>query len=146
MKARKDVEAFKNELRQYEYIQERIKEFNDAIQLCVDALGGSPKSVDFSRVVVHSPPNTDFEYKMRDRISSLEAERRPWSDRKKRIDRILATMESSIREDIIDVYVKGNSLAKISERRYIIASTLHWRVNKAIGEALDYERKKSHLI
>ncbi len=138
--------AFKRELATYRDIEEEIRSFDEEIQYCYDMLGASPRSVDPGRVVVHSPPNKEREYELRERISLLEANRSPWLSKKKRIDRILMRMETSLREDVVHVYVDNEKLDVVSAPRYVTASTLHYRLNKAIENALDEEHKKTHLL
>lgn len=139
MQERADIKAFKNELRNYRFYQSKVKKWDILIQESYDKLGASPKSIDYSRVIMHGAvPNKDFEYKVRDEITFYESKRKPWKDKVDYVDNVLSLIETPLREDIMSVYVKGRSLAEVARPRYIIASSLRGRINRALRRVFDY--------
>ena len=130
------VKAFKNRLRNYNYITEQIDTLRNRIEDLYDQLGGV-RGVDPSKEPIHSPPNKDMEYKLRDLITRQEKNLRHMMNEKDEIDSTLLKIESSLRWAIINVYVNGEKMVKVAGYMYLSTSGLLKRMNKAIKKALD---------
>ena len=105
------------------------------IDLCYDMLGGV-HSVDPSRIPMSSPPNKDREYFIRAEIERHEKNKRFAEANVEYVDRVLGRIETSLREAIISVYVKGNTTRSVADKMYLSHTALQKRMNKAIDEAL----------
>ena len=130
------VKAFKNRLRNYNYITEQIDTLRNRIEDLYDQLGGV-RGVDPSKEPIHSPPNKDMEYKLRDLITRQEKNLRHMMNEKDEIDSTLLKIESSLRWAIINVYVNGEKMVNVAGYMYLSTSGLLKRMNKAIKKALD---------
>lgn len=130
------VRAFKNELRNYSYYIRRLIFLDEKIESCYEILGGV-RGIDFTKEPIHSPPNKELEYKIRDDIERYRRLKERTEDKVKYCDEILAKMETDIRWAITSVYVDGKQIRNIALKMYLAHSTLQKRINKAIEEALD---------
>ena len=106
------------------------------IELCYDMLGGV-RAIDPSRIPMGSLPNKDLEYRIRDEIERHEKNKRFAEANVEYVDRILGRIETSLREAIISVYVKGNTTRSVADKMYLSHTALQKRMNKAIEEALN---------
>ena len=131
-----NVRAFKNELRNYRFYKKQLIEYEDAIEYYYDRLGGV-RGVDPSREPIHSPPNKDYEYWLRDKIETYAQLKARTERNVLYVDQILGRMETSLRTAIIAIYVKGNKVSKLSMDMEISESGLLKRINKEIEKALD---------
>ena len=132
----KKVKAFKNRLRYYSFLKDDIHSLEQMIEDTYDRLGGV-RGVDPSKEPMHSPPDKDMEYKLRDLISGLEATLGRRNAEKAEIDEILGKMETPVREAVISVYVEGNTIASVASRMYLSHTGLMKRMNREIKKALD---------
>ena len=132
----KEVRAFKNELRNYNYYLYRLTTLDNSIEFCFERLGGV-KGIDPSKEPTHAQPNKELEWKLRNDIEVLEAKKKRIQGKLNEIDEILALIEIPLREALIDVYAKGEKCIKIADRLALSSTGLQKRMNKAIQEALD---------
>lgn len=132
---RPEVKAFKNELRNYRYYQERVRSLTDSIEECYYQLSGL-KGVDPSRIPMHTAPNLEFQYKIRDSISRYEAERSRLASEIEYVDEILSRIETSLKQAVINVYINGESIEAIANQMFLSHNGLYKRMNQAIKEAL----------
>ena len=130
-----EIKAFKNELRNYNYLCSRIVSLENSIEFCYDRLGGV-RGVDPSKEPVHAMPNKELEYKLRDDISKFEALLAQKVAQKVEIDRTLDRMENDVREAVFKVYAMGYSCVKVADEYFLSSTGLQKRMNKAIKEAL----------
>ena len=130
------VRAFKNELRNYNYNIKRLIFLDEKIESCYEMLGGV-RGIDFTKEPIHSPPNKELEYKIRDDIERYRRLKERTEDKVKYCDEILAKMETDVRWAITSVYVDGRQIRNIALKMFLAHSTLQKRINKAIEEALD---------
>ena len=130
------VRAFKNELRNYNYYIRRLIFLDEKIENCYEMLGGV-RGIDFTKEPIHSPPNKELEYKIRDDIERYRRLKERTEDKVKYCDEILARMETDVRWAVTSVYVDGKQIRNIALKMYLAHSTLQKRINKAIEEALD---------
>jgi DNA-directed RNA polymerase specialized sigma24 family protein len=129
------LKAFKNRLRNYNYILWEIETLEENIEELYDRLGGV-RGVDPSKEPLHTVPDKDLEYKIRDIISKLDAKLSRKRGEKEEIDRILAIIETDDREAIISVYVKGNHCDKVAREHNMSPSGLKSRMDRQIKKAL----------
>ncbi len=132
---KESVKAFKRDLANYQYKKDSIKILEDKIEECYDKLGGV-RSVDPSREPIHSPPDKDFEYMIRDRIEALERKRKRLCDQTEEVEQLLGKIENPVRMAVIEVYQNGNTIRSQAEKLFLSESGLRKRMNKAIEKAL----------
>ena len=130
-----DIKAFKNELRNYNYNLSRIITLKNSIEYCYDRLGGV-RAIDTSKEPIHSPPNKELEYKLRDDIERYRHLKALYEAKVEYVDEILAKMETEIRTAIISVYVEGRKVMHIANKMYLSHNGLQKRMNRAIEKAL----------
>lgn len=131
----KDVKAFKNRLRYYSFLEDEIKSLEENIEELYDRLGGV-RGVDPSKEPIHAMPNKEVEWMMREHISKLDANLSHKRREKDEIDQILFRMETSAREAVIQVYVKGNLCEKVARDQNMSPSGLKSKMNREIKKAL----------
>jgi len=132
----KEVKAFKNRLRYYSYLAQEIKSLEEEIEELYERLGGV-RGVDPSKEPLHTVPNKELEYKIRDIISKLDRDLSRKKGEKEEIDRILGKMETSLRTAVISVYVDGKTIASVASKMYLSHTGLMKRMNMEIKKALD---------
>ena len=133
---RPEVKAFKYELRNYSFYCYRVRTLSESIEYCYQILGGV-HGVDPSRIPMHSPKNLDREYKLRDEISRLEAEKDRLQRQIDYVDQILDRIGNGMENAIKSVYIEGQQMRKVADDYYLSHSGLQGRINKAIMEALN---------
>lgn len=137
MKESADIKQFKNELRNYKYYLKQIEKWDERIDDLYNSLPGSVHSINPAvPLQTGGVPNKDFEYRVRDIISVYEAFRKPWEDKRDYVNKVLSFIETPLCDDIRAVYVEGRSLVEVAHPRYIIASSLRGRINRAIVKAI----------
>lgn len=130
-----EVRAFKNELRNYNYYLHRVTTLDESIEFIYDRLGGV-RGIDPSKEPLHSPPDKDLEYKLRDDISRLEANKKLLENKIAYIEQILGRMETSLREAVIKVYANGKPISIVCNDLYVSPSGLAKKINNEIKKAL----------
>jgi len=131
-----EVRAFKNELRNYNFYLSRIVTLENSIEFCYDRLGGV-RGIDPSKEPTHSMPNKELEWQLRDKIESLDAEKRVIETKVKYIESILAKIETSLREVIIAVYCENKTMQYVAIKNNISTSGLNKRMIVGIKKALN---------
>ena len=130
-----EVRAFKNELRNYTYYCSRIASLEESIEFMYDKLGGV-RGIDPSKEPLHTQPSKEFEYMVRDKITDLEKNKALYEAKRDYIDLILGKMETSVREAVIDVYVRMEKCIKVADQHFLSSTGLQKRMNRAIEVAL----------
>ena len=133
---KREVEAFKYELRNYVWYKKGVIVLNDCIELEYDRLGGV-RGVDPSREPVHALPDKDLEYKIRDKISKLEAEKDRLEKDLNHMDEILNRMGNDDRWGVFKVYAERKRLEDICKVFHYSPSGYSSRLDRAIEEALN---------
>lgn len=133
---KKEVEAFKNELRNYNYYTSRVVTLEASIEFKYDRLGGV-RGVDPSREPVHAQPNKEMEYKLRDDISKLEAEKERVERDLIHINEILNRMGNDDRWGVFKVYAERKRLEDICKVFNYSPSGYSAKLDRAIEEALN---------
>ena len=131
-----NVRAFKNELRNYRYYVDEVNRIGESIEEIYDRLGGV-RGIDPSKEPLHTMPDKDMEYMLRDKITSLEAKKHRLEGEIKRIDRILEKMETSLRNAVEVVFIDGNTIWSVSYKMNLSPTGLKKRMNRAIEKALE---------
>lgn len=137
MKQPVEVRAFKNDLANYHVKITQIKKIETRIEDLYYQLGGV-RGIDPSKEPIHSPPNKDLEYALRDKITVCEAK---LSLVKAEIDDIRQTldkMERPLRKAVFEVYANGNQIRAVASKMFLSESGLRKRMNKEIEKALNY--------
>lgn len=135
MKQPDAVLNFKRELSCYEYKLKQIKNYEIRIEEIYDRLGGV-RAIDPSKEPIHSPPDKDLEYALRNQISKYETRKDILTLQIREIDEILARIEKPLCSAVISVYAKGNTIALESTKLNLSETGLRKRMNKAIEKAL----------
>ena len=133
-----DVNAFKRELENYYYYQINLKgtleliEFNEYLLTNVRGIDPSKEPNDNHTIWVESDSfkrisdELDKLYKRRDlRIMQIEY-----------IESILDKLSDETKKACIDIYVKGETYAKISAERFLSKKGLFYRIEKELDEKL----------
>ena len=132
---RREVKAFKYELRNYNFYCQELKEKEELIEYLYDRLGGV-RGVDPSKEPLHSAPNKEYEYMLRDKISKVEQKKVLLEHKIDYIDQILGNVETPLKSALKSVYINGEKLDKVSQEFFLTPNGLIYRLNKAIEEAL----------
>lgn len=130
------VKSFKNELRNYKYYCNLSMSLKDKIEYYYHLLGGV-RGIDFAKEPVHSPPNKEREYQLREDISQCERKLELTTRKISEIDEILCKMQIDVRTALICVYVNGEQIRSVASKMYLSHGALQKRFIKAIEEALD---------
>ena len=130
-----EVRAFKNELRNYAFYVSQVNTIANSIEFLYDRLGGV-RGVDPSREPMHTLPNKDLEYKLRDDITLLEIKKSRLEHKIKEIDMMLDLIELPIRTAIISCYVHGNQVKMVADKFFMSPSGLAKRMDRAIERAM----------
>ena len=116
-----DVKAFKNELRNYNYNLNRVITLSNSIEYCYDRLGGV-RAIDTSKEPMHSPPNKELEYKLRDDIERYRRLKAIYETKVQYVDEILSKMEITLREAVIGVHVERQKTEKVARLHNLSAN------------------------
>lgn len=135
---KEEVKAFKYELRNYSFLLREIAKIRESIGFIYDRLGGV-RGIDPGKEPLHSLPDKDLEYKLRDEIERLEARLSIREAERQRIDQILAGMESPLKEAIKDIYIKGEKFEKVARRIGYSHNGLYKQINREIERSLHGE-------
>ena len=130
-----NVRSFKYDLRSYKSKQKRIRDLEERVEECYEALGGV-RGIDPSKEPTHSLPNKEVEYALRNKIESLERKIGLLRVQTNEVDRILGKIEKPLRTAIISVYVDGKTIMSVANGLYLSHNGLLRRMNKAIKKAL----------
>ena len=133
---KESVRAFKNELRNYNYYLSRITSLENSIEYLYDRLGGV-RGIDPSKEPLHLVMDKDLEWRIRDRISDLDDQKKLYEVKVRYIDYILARIENPLKTAVISVYVEGKKCVKIADDMFLSSTGLQKRMNRAIEGALD---------
>lgn len=139
MKQDLSIEMFKGRLKGYRYFQRQIVRLDEEIQECYNQLGASPHSPQFDSEPIHSPKNIDREYKLRDRIESLERNKARSQAEIDFCNQILGEMETPVREAVIAIYADKKTMQRQADKMYMSKSTLRDLINREIKKVLDDE-------
>lgn len=135
MKQKAEVGAFKKELSNYNFYQERIKKLNELIEYCYHMLGGY-KGLDPTKEPTHTPPNKDNEYRIRDEIERHERNKARTQEKINDINEVLSKIDVGLREAVIEVYANGRTIESVARGMFLSGEGLRKRMNKAIEKAL----------
>lgn len=133
---KEEVGAFKNELRNYNYYLSRVKTLEASIEFLYDRLGGV-RGIDPSKEPLHTMPNKEMEYKLRDDISRLDAKKARFERHLQEIDEVLNRMGNDERWGVFKVYAERKRLEDICKIFHYSPSGFRSRLERAIEEALN---------
>lgn len=135
MKQRPELKAFKNLLNDYNYYKKVTKELKEEIEECYYRLSGL-HSADASRMPVHSPPNKESEYRLRNRIEYLSQKQARAQSKVEEVDEILDRIKTPEKKAIIDVYVYGRTGVDVAREFNLSPTALFYRMNRVLKKAL----------
>lgn len=134
---RVDIEAFKNELKNLWYYQKKVREFDDRIELLIYEME-NVKGVDYTKT--HGAGNQEAiehnRLKMIELKESLEQNKAFWEAKEKYLCGVLKNMTSFDRKLVIEVIADKRKYSDVCKEMNIGKSSLAYRVDKAILEAL----------
>lgn len=128
---KESVKAFKNELRNYRYYVSENDRLKEMIDLAYYQLGGV-RGIDPSKEPIHSAPNKEFEWKLRNRISRLEQKKAVYEGILNEIDESLNQMDEVCRRALKLIYAEGKRTDVVADIFYLSPSGLKHRMNRAI--------------
>ena len=132
------VRAFKNELRNYSFVLHEITTLENSIEFLYDRLGGV-RGIDPSKEPLHTVPDKDLEYKLRDDISKLDAKLSLRRAEKERVEEIMGRVEKTLSDAIFRIYVLHARTDVVAGEMFISPNGLHHRINRALERALNEE-------
>lgn len=133
---REDVKAFKNELRNYTYYLSRVVTLTNSIEFCYERLGGV-RGVDPSKEPLHTVPNKEVEWQIRDQIERFLKEKELFEQKISYIDSVLFRIDEPYKSAVTNIFAYGHNSYKVArEMNYSQSGLLH-QVNKAIQMALE---------
>lgn len=126
------VTEFYSEMELYNLYKDGIKKIEELMQMCYDALGASPSAPPIDRVPIHTPPNIDNIYKIREEIDvhTRNIERRKALI--KHCDEVMAQMTEETRKAVELHFIKGYSWENVGRKLNISRSGLEYVVEKEI--------------
>ena len=130
-----NVRAFKNEMRNYVFYTSQVVSLENSIEFLYDRLGGV-RGIDPSKEPIHSPPNKDMEYKLRDDITLLDSKKSLLEKKIAEIDMTLELIDIPIRTAIKMVYIYGKQVKYVADQFFLSPSGLAKRMDRAIEKAL----------
>lgn len=130
-----EVRAFKTDLASYYLKLEQIKRYDELIERLYDILGGV-RAIDPSKEPIHSVPDKEKEYAIREQISRFEAKKQLLQAQTKDLEQTLERIEKPLCEAIIEVYAKHKTISSVARKMFFSESGLRKRMNKAIQKAL----------
>lgn len=132
-----EVKAFKNELMNYNYYQYQCKKIKEEIDYNYDLLA-NVRGLNPSKLPIHGGlPNIDNIYAIRDTITLLEAKLSRYNDKMVEVEQILDKIENPLKTAIMDKYIVGLTLEKVSRDNGYSSAGLLKKINKAIKKALE---------
>lgn len=135
MRQPEQVRAFKSDLSTYLHKVDQARKLKEIIEDCYYQLGGV-KGVDPSKEPIHSPPNKDIEYAIRDKITRLDQKLARVCAQIDEIREILNNIEKPLRTAVFDVYARGKTIRSVAIPMHLSETGLRKRMNKAIEKAL----------
>ena len=132
---KQEVRAFKNELRNYTYYCHRITTLDESIEFMYERLGGV-RGIDPSKEPLHTAPNKDYEYMLREQIERYEESKALYVAKRDYIDKILGEVPNTLREALKSVYINGKRIDMVAVEYNLSANGLIYQMNKAIELAL----------
>lgn len=133
-----DVKVFKNELMNYNYYQYQCNKLKEDIDYNYGLLPGNVRGLNPSKLPIHGGvPNLDNIYAIRDTITLLEAKLRRYNDKMVEVEQILEKIETPLKSAIMDKYIIGYTLEKVSKDYGYSSAGLLKKMNKAIKKALE---------
>lgn len=133
---KEEVGAFKNELRNYNYYSSRIKTLEASIEFLYERLGGV-RGIDPSREPLHTMPNKEMEWKLRDDIMKLDIKKSRFERHLQEIDEVLNRMENDDRLGAFSVYAERKRLEDVCKIFSYSASGFSAKLDRAIERALN---------
>ena len=134
---RENVQAFKNELRNYNYYRKEKNKIKEKINLEYYNLSNL-KGVNPNK----QPGTTNQEYlherrnEVYERITELKEKEKEYAIKIKAIEKILNKIPEKNRKIITELFIEKKDANKICEKYYISKSTLYYRVDTWIGKFL----------
>jgi DNA-directed RNA polymerase specialized sigma24 family protein len=132
------VLAFKNELKNYRFYQERIEALNDLIDICYYNLTGV-KGVQSDKIPSSTNPELaeDARYRVYDEIDRHKRNKAITQAKLDEINEILDQLEEPIKKALIAIYADGESYEKISQEMYLSKSALFEKLETKLKDAID---------
>lgn len=129
--------AFKNELRNYRFYQERIESLDELINICYYNLTGV-KGVRADKVPSSTNPELAEEtrYRIYDEIEHHKQNKAITEAKLKSLDEILDKLEKPIKEALIKIYADGESYDKVSQEMYLSKSALFEKLDTKLKGVL----------
>ena len=137
MANKRDVEAFKNELKNLPYYRQKLREIYDNLDTLEYEMA-NVKGVDYSKQM-GNPNEYATQLKilsMIEKHEELEQKKNTYLLKVREINDVLKRMEDEDRELVVDVVAHGRKYRDVCEKLGISTSVLHYRINEIIEEAL----------
>lgn len=127
---KENVQAFKNELRNYNFYRKEKKKIKEKINLeyynLANVKGVNPQK---------QPGTTNEEYlhekrnEVYERIAELKEKEKEYSVKIKAIDMVLKKIPEKNRKIIVELFIEKKDANKICEKNFVSKSTLYYRVD-----------------
>lgn len=142
MVEKKDIEAFKNELKNLTYYKKKIKEVEERIEVLEYDMQ-NVKGVNYTKQ--QGTPNLAASEKkklaMSDKLERLQKEKKKWVRKERELEFVLGKMEKTDRHVVERAIVNGEKYRDLCDEFGIKnTSSLYNAVNNAIADALKKAR------
>jgi len=130
------VRAFKNELRNYNYYQSRVVTLSNSIEFLYERLGGV-RGIDPSKEPLHSAPNKDYEWQIRDQIEMLVKKKDLFEKKIAYIDAVLECVDEPYVSAVRRIFAEGKNSYMVANDLHMSQNSLLYQINKALREVLE---------
>lgn len=130
------VRAFKNELRNYNYYRSRVETLTNSIEFLYERLGGV-RGIDPSKEPLHSAPNKDYEWQIRDQIEMLVKKKDLFEKKISYIDAVLECVSEPYVSAVRRIFAEGKNSYMVANDLHMSQNSLLYQINKALKEVLE---------
>ena len=126
-----EITAFKNELRNYRFYQNKVKELKEEIDLIYYNLTGV-KGVSFDR----QPSGTSIElkndklYNQYHKLDNIDKKIKLYESRIESIEQTLNMLDEEVRSIVIGIYADNKTYRELSQTIHLSKSAIHYEINK----------------
>lgn len=134
----KEMEAFKNRLRNYLFHQDKVEELTDELSnIHYEMVGVKGVSYDYRVSSTNEDIKKDHQRKLMEKADVLAKERESHSNELYQLNKMLVQIKLDDRLLVMDKYVFKNTYEELSQKHSMVISAIKYRIDKAILE-VDY--------
>lgn len=127
-----EIEAFKNEARNYRFYQKQIAELQEQANMIYDILGGY-KSPDPAKIPGSYNPNMNIQKaELSDKLVAIQRRQEGYISRVQAINAVLDQVPYEVRQYIVEIYFNRKSYIQVADSIPISNAGLYKRINSAL--------------